>query len=277
MHVVNWREQIDSWWRRNAEKQTDNFCSLWIMQNILPRCEGFRGEAVECSERPTYTSCQSSCFAHWRRAHSAQRVAPDCEPPLPRLWTCSGCLCWGCWHSDGLAGPQCYDSPPHGGLCRPTTPASRLLGQLSRRRNLSIKKNPNEKNDPPFGFNRAEQSPSGGGGGSEGSSRERDTLQPGGSNYTESSFTHTPPPWGITARSLSGSQCSDEMQNKQIKEHGRETAGQNEFKWQKNCNWIGDKSRLRSFEIKSIAAGVREKEGWQLTSIKHKSEKRLRF
>lgn len=157
MHVVNWREQIDSWWRRNAEKQTDNFCSLWIMQNILPRCEGFRGEAVECSERPTYTSCQSSCFAHWRRAHSAQRVAPDCEPPLPRLWTCSGCLCWGCWHSDGLTGPRCYDSPPHGGLCRPTTPASWLLGQLSRRRNLSI------KNDPPFGSNRAEQSPSVGG------------------------------------------------------------------------------------------------------------------
>lgn len=185
-------------------------CSSWIMRNILQRCERFGGEPVEFSESPTYTSCQSSCFAHWRTARSAQRVAPDCEPPLPRLWTCCGCLCWGCWHSVGLAGPRCCDSPPHGGPCTPTTPASWLLGQLSWRRTLPIKKKP--KNSPLglVGQNKVPEV-----GMDEGSSRERDTLQPVGSNYTESSFTHTPPPWGITARSLSGSQCSDETQNKQ--------------------------------------------------------------
>lgn len=204
-------------------------CSSWIMRNILRRCECFfGGEPVEFSESPTYTSCQSSCFAHWRTAHSAQRVAPDCEPPLPRLWTCCGCLCWGCWHSVGLAGPRCCDSPPHGGPCTPTTPASWLLGQLSWRRPLSIKKKPQKLS---FGFSRAEQSPRGGDG------------------------------WGFLKRAWHTSVCRKQLHwiqlhphsasvrnhcpvteriamfwwdakqtNKQIKRRRAEAAGQNEFK-----------------------------------------------
>lgn len=79
------------------------------------------------SDMPTYTSYQSSYFAHWRRAHSELRAVQDCEPPSPLLWTCCGCLCWGCWHSDGLAGPPCCGSPPHGDPYTPVTPASWLL------------------------------------------------------------------------------------------------------------------------------------------------------
>lgn len=77
---------------------------------------------------PTYTSCLSSCFAHWRKAHSERRVVPGCEQPSPPLWTCCGCPCWGCWHSVGLAGPLCCDLPPHGGPYTRAIPASWLWG-----------------------------------------------------------------------------------------------------------------------------------------------------
>lgn len=95
-----------------------------IHSNVLYRFESYQLTLQTC---PTYTSCQSSCFVRWKKARSEQRAVQDCEPPSPPLWTCCGCLCWGCWHSVGLAGPPCCGSPPHGGPCTLMTPASWLL------------------------------------------------------------------------------------------------------------------------------------------------------
>lgn len=107
------------------------------------------------------------------------------------------------------------------------------FGQLSRLQSLLIKTR--------LWFNQAEQTPRGGK--SEGSSRERDTVQPVGSSYSESSFTHTVPLLGITAQSLMWqrrSQCSNKKENKQTNQTRRAggLADQNEFKWQRGNGWM---------------------------------------